>query len=154
MIKILKTPYLFYIIGAGIFLVSCKYKEGPIISFRSKVERMSNSWKIDKFDHDGVDITRNFEFVTLNIEKGGNFNIEVSDPVFNRLVEQHFRSFQGKWYFDADKEEVFFEYSSPWDTINGGRDLWTILKLYEDEVWLEIDLPGKHNRKEMYLKPK
>ncbi len=44
-------------IAALLFVSSCKYEDGPAISFRSKRDRIANEWVVDKITIDGKDST-------------------------------------------------------------------------------------------------
>ena len=46
-----------------------KYKDGPLISFRSKTERIANTWKFQKYIVNGIDSTAQKAAVTLQLTK-------------------------------------------------------------------------------------
>jgi len=45
------------VIAAAVIIISCKYEDGPGISFRSKRDRIANEWIVDQFIYDGKDVT-------------------------------------------------------------------------------------------------
>ncbi|OFY69940.1 MAG: hypothetical protein A3G23_05650 [Bacteroidetes bacterium RIFCSPLOWO2_12_FULL_37_12] len=143
--------FLFLPVLFASFYTSCKYKEGPLISFRTRTDRISNTWKFDKVEHDGVEITQRFALTSLNIKEDGLFNLVGGDTA-DIIHQKFFQSYQGTWFFDVDDDNIIFDFEPPPDSADGARDTWTILKLMSDEVWLEMDLPGKHNKKEIVLK--
>lgn len=149
-----KQVRYFYIFPIILVLIvsSCKYKEGPFISFRTRTDRISNTWRFDKVEYDGVEITKNFEFTSLNIKDNGDFTLNGGDTAFI-INQKFFHSFQGIWFFDVDDDNIIFVFDPPPDSADGARDTWGILKLMNDEVWFEMDLPGKHNKKNLVLKP-
>jgi hypothetical protein len=44
-----------------IFFTTCRYKEGPLISFRSVEGRLKGTWQVVEFTSDGVDSLQNFK---------------------------------------------------------------------------------------------
>ena len=46
-----KLHYTFF---AVIFLLSCKYEEGPAVSFRSKRDRLCNTWHVTNYETNGT----------------------------------------------------------------------------------------------------
>lgn len=60
------------------FLYSFKYEDGPKISLRSKTERLSNKWKINKayiysVENDVTTITDDWEDATIEFKKNGDY---------------------------------------------------------------------------------
>ncbi len=55
-----------------LLLSGCKkYPEGPLISFRSKTERVSNTWKFSNCKINGVDATSDYTGTELDLIKNG-----------------------------------------------------------------------------------
>lgn len=46
---------IIFLIALSLILTDCKYKEGPLISFKRKKFRLIGSWTIKEFKSDGVD---------------------------------------------------------------------------------------------------
>lgn len=113
-----------------IFLFSnCKkYPDGPSISFRSRTERLSNSWHMKQYFENGTDKTNDFNNTfkeyCLTIKKNGECTttyklfglVNVSDA--------------GKWSFNSNQTGLTFVNNTNNETTN-----WTILKLKENELW-------------------
>lgn len=44
---------IYYIIVAVVFLISCHYEEGPVVSLRSKRDRLCNTWHVVNYETNG-----------------------------------------------------------------------------------------------------
>ncbi len=53
------------------FVPACRYKDGPVISFRSIQKRLEGTWQVVGFTSNGVDSLQNF-----NDSCGGNMQIK------------------------------------------------------------------------------
>ena len=105
------------------------YDEGPDISFRSKIERISNTWKIEQAFKDGEDISNNYNYwkVTLTPEGYFFFFFSLDNSSFNI-------NFTGTWELSEDKKqiEVFIQ-----DGLNNTTiQHYEIIRLKENEMWL------------------
>lgn len=112
-------------------VASCKkYPDGPDISFRSKAERLSNTWVIDQYFENGVNKTTDFKNLAkdyvMAIDKGGSYSL--SYKVLGIIPYSE----SGTWAFNGDKTKVVFTRTSP-APVNTSD--WTILKLKENELW-------------------
>lgn len=124
-----------------VFFTGCKkYVEGPALSFKSKLERVSNHWKLSQLIVNGKDETANFtEFEALFLDSG------TFELYLGALKIQ-----EGSWEFSAKKESI----------IMSGKDIlnqpfsyeWEIIRLKEKELWTKEDEGG--NVKEYFLVPK
>lgn len=121
-----------------IFSACKKYEEGPRFSFRSKEERLSNSWVISKV----------FESANggSKTDKTSDYHTRYSNFVLVCDKENHysttFNSFStipanevGRYHFGSEKNIIIFDYQSGNDDTMEGK--WTILRLKEDELWME-----------------
>lgn len=121
-----------------IIISGCKkYEEGPLISLRSKKERLANTWILDKATLNGVEVSL--------IRRG--FWAEKNPVIFTKgnectLIFQTYDTgydIIGTWAWCDSKQSIItttpifvvddIEYPSYSDTL-------TILKLKEDELWL------------------
>lgn len=136
-------------------LFSCKkYEEGPGISFRSKKERIANTWIIEKYVHsNGTEHTSTNEHF-LELKKDGGVNL---DDLYS--------GFNDEWSFESNKDRL--KISVHFDNevynfirLNNGSDQigvvyfaeensYKILRLKETELWLEDPDGGK-----LYLREK
>lgn len=116
-------------------LTSCKYQEGPLISFVPKLERVSGTWIVATAIVDGETSSTldGFEYITFT--KSGQ-NVEYKGEVWGIPY-----TLTGDWDFNADKSTIEM------DLVDGSGlftydPIWTILKLKEKEMWVtytEVD---------------
>jgi hypothetical protein len=107
---------------------SCgKYEEGPGISLRSKKSRVVNTWVIEKFLENGVDITSQvLPFL-------GSYSVEYKKDETFEVLTDGMREI-GKWSFDSKKENLEMMYDG-----STSKDLAKIIRLTNDELWLVED---------------
>lgn len=103
---------------------SCsKYEDGPRFSLRTKKARITGEWEVVKignqnFPQDGYSLEMVFE-------KDGDFE-------YNYLYEGYSYGYDGDWHFTHGKEELVISLGN-----NGGVQIFEILRLKNDELWLE-----------------
>lgn len=117
--------------------VSCKkYPDGPLLSLRTRTERLSNNWKIDNYKINGTDYTSLIPNYTETFTKKGSYNYSWS--VFDG---------SGTWSFQNKDKEVKLTGSDS----QASRTLH-LLKLEEKTLWYYyMDGNDKH---EMHLNQK
>ncbi len=99
---------------------SCsKYPDGPILSFRSRAERVSNTWKIDNYQVNGTDYTSLMSGYTETFSKDGNYSYSWGNL-----------SGTGKWEFQNKDTEIKLNGVS-----NQSSQTLVILKLEEKQFW-------------------
>jgi hypothetical protein len=77
------------LLGSICVFTGCeKYKEGPKISFRSRTERVANTWKFQKYIINGADSTTQKASVTLKLTKDYQASFFAND------------TFGGTWNFE------------------------------------------------------
>lgn len=116
---------------AGLMVSACKkYPDGPGMSFRSKTERLANTWYIQQIFQNGVDKTTDVNTLwngySLSIGKSGTYTINY------RILGLVPYSEAGNWAFNGDKSKVIFTRTTPTPSITSE---WTILRLKEKELW-------------------
>lgn len=107
---------------------SCKkYEEGPVVSLRSKKERVANTWVMEKIiDSDGTEYQGSqIPDNEITYTKDGDVENEDGDKI-------------GEWEFGDSKESLIFKPEVGDESEND------ILRLKEDELWLE-DENGNEN---------
>lgn len=133
-------------------LDSCKkYEDGPLLSFRSKQERVVNSWKLEKYLNNDIDktaeltVTNYKEFYNADGSCKRTFNDSSGD-----FVDQ-----PGTWAFNSDKTEINIngigsvELSQSLGTVSASAI--KILRLKEKEFWYSFENGG--SRHEFHLIP-
>ena len=117
------------ILALTIVGTSCKkYEEGPFISFRSKKERVANTWKIDKAYENGQETTGSYDQYRLYMSKDGDASLTSIYSTSNFTAE--FET-DGTWMFVNNKENIQFDYQD-----DDADETYQILKLKENELWL------------------
>ncbi len=124
---------LFFI---AVTLSGCgKYEEGPAVSFRSKKERVANTWEVNEQTYNGSKVDpSNYENVTITFDKDGNFS-----TAYGAF------SVSGEWEFNDDKTKII-------TTVNSNESEATILKLKEKELWTEEE-DSNGNKTETHYVP-
>jgi hypothetical protein len=113
---------LFGIIVIASSLTSCKkYPDGPSISFRSRIERVANTWKMEQVMLNGSDVTSNFTNINYT---------ETYDKSENYSYSSTVGSGSGKWSFENNDMQIKRQGVSGQSTL----DL-TILRLKENSFW-------------------
>lgn len=99
---------------------SCsKYPDGPTVSFRSRAERVANTWKIDNYKVNGTDYTSLMSGYTETFTKDGNYSYSWGSL-----------NGSGLWSFQNKDEEIRLT------GINNQSDhTLFILKLEEKQFW-------------------
>ncbi len=113
---------LFGILVIASSLTSCKkYPDGPSISFRSRIERVANTWKMEQVMLNSSDVTSTFTNInyTETYDKSGNYS-------YSSAVG----SGSGKWSFENKDTQIKRQGVSGQSTL----DL-TILRLKENSFW-------------------
>ena len=136
-------PILFALTLFTLAFSSCKkYDDGPLISFKSKKERIANTWKVGKAIRNGNDVTDDYSVYTLTTTADGDA----------KLVATYVTSFgtfsgntNGTWIFESKKELIKFDYEN-----NDFDQVYKILRLTEDELWMR-EIGGED---ELHLVPK
>ena len=113
---------------------SCqKYPDGPMISLRSRTERVANTWKVDNYKINGNDFTSLMGGYTETYTKDGNYSF-----AWGNL------SGTGKWEFQNKDAEIRIT-----GTNNAPSQTLFIQKLEEKQFWYYY-MDG-NDKKEMHL---
>ncbi len=138
---IFKTAILFTVLT--FIASSCKkYEEGPIVSVRSKEERVANTWVIEKAYDNGNDVTSDYDQYDLMMNKDQNAKLTSNYKSGN--VTFSF-STEGVWSFENNKNDLRLDF----DDDDADR-VYEILRLKEEELWLK----EKGGEQELHLKSK
>ena len=113
---------------------SCKkYPDGPTISFRSRTERVANTWKVDNYKKNGSDYTSLMTGYIETYTKDGNYSYSWGG--FGGT---------GKWAFQNNDAEIKLNGVS-----NQSSQTLVILKLEEKQFWYYY-MDG-NDRKEFHM---
>ncbi len=133
--KLLKTVVIIMVSGIFIFgTQSCrKYPEGPLVSFQSRTERVSNTWSVENYKVNGTDYTSLVSNYTETYTKGGNYTYSWG-----------ILSGSGTWKFQNKDEEIKIT------GLDNQSDVTLfIMKLEEKNFWYYI-MDGS-DKKEFHL---
>jgi hypothetical protein len=119
---------LIFALAIAFILPSCKYEEGPSVSFRSKTSRLVNQWKIDKVLINGYDVTTDYKETFTDYVRDIQDNGDAVTTYTNSGDSTV--TYTEQWEFNGDKTGVVFTYNGAFD----------ILMLKNDELWLKQTL--------------
>ena len=128
-----------------VFTACRKYEEGPNISLRRKEARVTNNWRIQSAQLNGVEVSVDPFWAKQKhyMYRNGDYVVTIIDP-----VSLEARNLQGKWtLYDNDRKLALTtkNFSGNIDSTND----FHILKLYENDMWIrKID-----NSLELHLVP-
>ena len=120
---------LLIIISISLLISSCLYKDGPVISLRLKSERLANTWKYDNYVINNLNVTESFDSSTLQFTKDGFI-------YKTKILKDSTATTIGKWEFDENTSQILKMYLID-STLSTWAESWTILRLLEEEIWLE-----------------
>ncbi len=113
-----------------------KYPDGPTISFISKNERVSNSWRTSFIFRNNIDETARYAIYEIVFTKSGTFTWSIMpDGALTPFV------LTGTWELASVKEQIKLSY---FDQAAGQERLlyMDILRLYEDSMWVSFISEG------------
>jgi len=117
--------FVFAVIASLVFSGCDKYDEGPTITFKSNVSRITGTWTPTKQTRNGIADT--YTFSSLVFDKSGVLTV-------TRSVGSVSASATGTWAFGSDDEIVVFTYSILFLSYN---DKYTIKRLSSSQMYLE-----------------
>ena len=102
------------------FVQGCKkYPDGPLISFRSRAERVANTWRVDQYLKNGTDYTYLMAGYIETYTKEGDYSYSWGN-----------HSGTGIWGFQNSDTEIALT-----GIKNQENHILVILKLEEKEFW-------------------
>lgn len=111
-----------------------KYEDGPYLSFKSRTDRVSNTWKVEKVLKNDEEITVAFNQdlpdlrITFSTNGSLTRNVKVNGTPY---------TVTGQWAFQSDDEEIHITIDTQFYTEDS---VWVILKLMEDELWVNYSI--------------
>lgn len=116
---------------------SCKkYEDGPYVSFKSREERITNNWTVEKAYRDGQDVTDAYmaEYPGLTWQFEDNKNATRTINVLGEKVNTN-----GKWTLQSDDEELAIFLSNP---LYAENIVWVIKRLTTTQLWVMYTIDG------------
>ena len=118
------------ILFISVILFSCaKYEDGPAFSVRSKKERISNTWEIDKVLIDGIQVSSDFSRFKFDFSNDNS-------AIVSYLIDDELVEYFGSWSL---LEEDQFQYAVQGDSLGIQsiiEENWKIRRLKEVEFWI------------------
>jgi hypothetical protein len=123
---------LLFACAAVAVLPSCNtYEDGPGLSFRSKYSRVVNNWKTKTVMRGLVDVTAWYEDYQIDMREDGRMTLT------NRDALDSLYTIDGFWDLVNDNKDLRLLYANP--PVNPDRVTYQILRLKEDELWIQED---------------
>jgi hypothetical protein len=131
--------------------IACtKFKEDSFISLRTPYGRIFGTWHLDYYEIDGVDSTS--LFYSKNYWQISNCDIKFSDDKSNhQFISQYVCNGNigsGEIFgIDYRKKQIEWLCSYIPNRNPNGKSFYNdfnILKLYKNDLWLSLDIYGKH----------
>ncbi len=156
-----KKSILFLLITVSLFFFSCRYDEGPMISFRTVENRVAQSFEL-------VEFTKNEQNLTslLNDSCGDYFRFFGSDVTYLESTfiiagsvhqdDIDYWEMTGGWSLNSNNKHISINMGSNNKYIglepfqNSIYTSWKIHRLTKDEFWLSTN----YNNSDYYLKLK
>jgi hypothetical protein len=139
------------LISSLTLLTMCRYKEGPLISFRSIYKRLTGDWQITALQSEGIDSLKYYVDSCGNIIKMYKYDNSSADKEWAFINEDPFNhKFLGIMRFNPDNNEnsLFVEFGNAGKSYVGpigyGWSEWEILKLTNSEFKFTTDFRGKN----------
>lgn len=153
--KLLQILLILVFISPAFFSGCKKYEEGPFISFRSKKERIANTWKMDKvIIDDQTEVNDPLVFLGLVAGTGSGLNTGDSTGMMDDMISDELSNSTltltkdgdvkfdlsfvsqkvGTWELGTKKESLIIK---PTDSQSEVK--FKILKLKEDELWTLLE---------------
>lgn len=125
-------------------LNSCKkYDEGPYLSFKSREDRISNTWGIEK-------IYKNDEEIAVTQEEGWKWTFSKNGTISRRFYFMGILYIaNGTWSLESADEEIHINLTSP---LYNENSVWIITKLMEEQLWVKYADNGDNY--ELHLVPR
>ena len=110
-------------------LMGCKkYDDGPMFSLRSREERISNTWRIDRAMNGSDDVTSAFDQYELRLTKDHDASLTATYTLFG--TDFSFTT-SGTWSFENKDEDLRLDFED-----GDADETYQILRLKETELWL------------------
>lgn len=125
---------LLVIFTISIGITSCKkYEEGPGLSFRSKKQRIANTWKYENYILNGVELAGNPQYQTTKVFMSANGEMNTT---FINNITGIASSVNGNWELLDNDTKISIKQNNVIQGLPETTTLYNILKLQNDEMWL------------------
>ncbi len=109
-----------------VFQVSCRYEDGPGISFRTAKNRLVNIWQIEKVYDNGTEVTNDFKstFPNWTLEMTKDMDYTLSYSTFVGTYKE-----TGDWELLENGTKLNLRKDGT------GTNVWKIKRLTSSELW-------------------
>lgn len=128
--KTVKFLPLFMLLVLG--LTSCKYEEGPFLSFVPREERVANTWIVGRAVVNGEVASSLDDIDEITFTKEGR------DVEFKRDFVGIPYTLVGSWAFNEDESAIALDLVDDGLGILTYQRTWTIRKLKENDFWVSF----------------
>jgi len=137
----MRSKLFLFSIGTALLVSSCFYQEGPVVSFLTKKQRITNKWQYQEAILNNLDITDRQGNLFMELDDDQNYTRQyivtdtstMQDVVVNEI---------GRWDFDPVSKAILNLRTVDTLTLEpGDASRWQILRLTEDELWLQLTTP-------------
>ena len=134
-----------------LFFTTCKYEDGPAISFRSKTSRLCNDWNVDNLKIDGIDSTQRYKdncgcCITFDyIKPHGDLPQRRIFLYGCKNLPIGWNIPYGNWSLLGNEMDISISGGGykGMGPICDGNSTWNILRLAHDEFWFKTNFNGK-----------
>ncbi len=133
--NLLKIKYVFFLLITGTLFQSCsKFTDGPLISLRTKKQRIVGEWKIEYSVNlkTNVKHSADYDAWIFSIKKDGSF----TNTIYYGDTET---SINGSWIFIDN--QIKLEQTNKSGEI---QEFYTILRLTKKEFWIKNKVEEIH----------
>lgn len=124
-----------YLLSAlmGLGMISCldsctkKGSDDPSVSLRSRKDRFTNTWILNKYEKNGVNQDISGSTYTYEVFNNGRLVQTIEGSVFGFPTKS---SKEGTWEFVNDEEDVKI-------TVDGNITIYNVQRLSSNELWLK-----------------
>ena len=137
--KAIKTLLAVILVSGILISTGCKkYEEGPVVSLRSKKERVINDWLLKEEYKNGAKQDNSNTTIELEIKDDGSVikTTTFSYTVFGETQTTTITNYYN-WEFNSDKTKLILTVSNEDGENYSYGESYTIVKLYENEMWLK-----------------
>jgi len=130
----------------------CKYKDGPMISFRSVEKRLDGTWQVIEYTSNGIDSLQNFkDSCGYNMKihfPPDYYNIDISFYTVAGNNSSSSLGNGGRFHFSNNNKIMYVDFNKTSfksiGPIGGGESKWEILKLTMTKFKISTDFNGRN----------
>jgi hypothetical protein len=126
-IKKILAAFMLITMVSTMFTSCKKGTDDPVVSLKSRKDRIVNTWTLDKFEKDGITQDMNGATYTYVVLSNGTLTRSVEGSIFGFPTK---KDDSGTWSFVNDDEDININ-------INSSSSVYNIQRLATKELWLK-----------------